>query len=80
MLTLKVLSLLLSYPEAETLTALDEMAEVIEQEKGLPKRHKKPVLALINSYRGANLLHNLLYSTEKPGYLQNRTDFAHHSR
>ena len=56
MLTLKVLSLLLSYPEAETLAALDEMAAVIEQEKRLPKRHKKPVQALINSYRGADLL------------------------
>ena len=56
MLTLKVLSLLLSYPEAEMLAALDEMAAVIEQEKWLPKRHKKPVQALINSYRGADLL------------------------
>ncbi len=56
MLTLKVLSLLLSYPEAETLAALDEMAAVIEQEKRLPKRHKKSVQALINSYRGADLL------------------------
>ena len=56
MLTLKVLSLLLSYPEAETLAALDEMAAVIEQEKLLPEDHKKPVLALINSYRGADLL------------------------
>jgi nitrate reductase delta subunit len=32
MLTLKVLSHLLSYPEAETLAALDELAAVIEQE------------------------------------------------
>ena len=56
MLTLKVLSLLLSYPEAETLTALGEMADVIEQEKRLPRDNKKPVLALINSYLGADLL------------------------
>ncbi len=56
MLTLKVLSHLLSYPEAETLTALDEMAAVIEQDKRLPRDHKKPVLALINSYLGADLL------------------------
>ena len=56
MLTLKVLSLLLSYPEAETLAALDEMAAVIEQEKLLPRDNKKPVLALINSYLGADLL------------------------
>jgi len=56
MLTLKVLSLLLSYPEAETLAALDEMTAVIEQEKLLKNAHKKPVLALINSYRNADLL------------------------
>jgi nitrate reductase delta subunit len=56
MLILKVLSLLLSYPEAETLAALDEMAAVIEQEKLLPKIYKKRVLTLINSYRGADLL------------------------
>ena len=56
MLTLKVLSLLLSYPEAETLAALGEMADVIEQEKRLPRDNKKPVLALINSYLGADLL------------------------
>lgn len=56
MLTLKVLSHLLSYPEAETLAALDEMTAVIEQEKLLPEAHIKPVLAMINSYRGADLL------------------------
>jgi len=56
MLTLKVLSHLLSYPEAETLTALDEMAAVIEQENRLPESHKKSVLAMIYSYRGADLL------------------------
>src|SRR5512137_2294523 len=56
MLTLKVLSLLLSYPEAETLAALDEMAAVVEQEKRLPKVQIKRVLALIDSYRGADLL------------------------
>ena len=56
MLTLKVLSLLLSYPEAETLAALDEMAEVIEQENRLPEAHKKLVLAMILSYRGVDLL------------------------
>lgn len=56
MLTLKVLSLLLSYPEAEMLEALDEMAEVIVQENLLTEDHKKPVLALIDCYRGADLL------------------------
>jgi len=56
MLTLKVLSLLLSYPEAGTLAALEEMAAVIEQEKLLPDDDKKPVLAMINAYRGVDLL------------------------
>jgi nitrate reductase delta subunit len=56
MLTLKVLSHLLSYPEAETLAALDEMTAVIKQEKRLPRDNKKPVLALINSYLGGDLL------------------------
>jgi nitrate reductase delta subunit len=56
MLTLKVLSLLLSYPEAETLAALDEMTAVVEQENLLPDDHKKSVLALIDSYRGLDLL------------------------
>jgi nitrate reductase delta subunit len=56
MLTLKVLSLLLSYPEAETLAALDEMAAVVDQENLLPETDKKSVLALIDAYRGADLL------------------------
>lgn len=56
MLTLKVLSVLLSYPEAEMLAALDEMAGVIEQENLLLETHKKSVLALIDTYRGADLL------------------------
>ncbi len=56
MLTLKVLSLLLSYPEAETLAALDALATVIEQENRLMDDQKKSVLALIRSYRGADLL------------------------
>lgn len=56
MQTLKVLSLLLSYPEAEMLDALDEMAAVVEQENLLLDDHKKSVLALIASYRGVDLL------------------------
>ncbi|MGR8999526.1 MAG: nitrate reductase molybdenum cofactor assembly chaperone, partial [Gammaproteobacteria bacterium] len=40
----------------EMLAALDEMAAVIEQENRLQEAHKKPVLALMNSYRGADLL------------------------
>jgi nitrate reductase molybdenum cofactor assembly chaperone NarJ/NarW len=56
MLILKVLSLLLTYPEAETLATMGEMAAVVEQEKRLPRGNKKTVLALINSYLGADLL------------------------
>lgn len=56
MQTLKVLSLLLSYPEAEMFEALDEMAAVIEQENLLLEDHKKSVQALIDSYCGADLL------------------------
>ncbi len=54
--TLKVLSLLLSYPEAEMLDALNDMATVVEQENLLPEAHKQSVLALIDGYRGADLL------------------------
>lgn len=56
MQTLKVLSLLLSYPEAEMLEALDEMSAVVEQENLLQESHKESVIALIDSYRGADLL------------------------
>jgi nitrate reductase molybdenum cofactor assembly chaperone NarJ/NarW len=56
MLTLKVLSLLLSYPEAETFAALDDMAEIIMQEQVLLKAHEDAVLKLINGYRDADLL------------------------
>jgi nitrate reductase molybdenum cofactor assembly chaperone NarJ/NarW len=56
MLTLKVLSLLLSYPEAEMFAALDDMAYVIKQEQMLPKTQENGLLTLIDSYRGADLL------------------------
>ncbi|MFI3196024.1 MAG: nitrate reductase molybdenum cofactor assembly chaperone [Methylococcaceae bacterium] len=56
MLTLKVLSLLLSYPEADMLAALDDMIVVIKQENRLSEAHKKSLLARINSYRDADLL------------------------
>ncbi|MEY3808435.1 MAG: hypothetical protein RI893_1411 [Pseudomonadota bacterium] len=56
MQTLKVLSHLLSYPEAEMLAALDEMAVVVEQENLLPETSKKAVQALIDSYHGVDLL------------------------
>lgn len=56
MRTLKVLSVLLSYPEAEMLAALDDMTMIIEQENSLPIDNKKSVLMLIDSYRGIDLL------------------------
>ncbi|WP_020564489.1 nitrate reductase molybdenum cofactor assembly chaperone [Methylosarcina fibrata] len=56
MLTLKVLSLLLSYPEAETLAALDEMAAVVNDENLLPAADQDAVLALIDSHRNKDLL------------------------
>jgi nitrate reductase delta subunit len=56
MLTLKVLSVLLSYTEAETLAAIDEMAAVVDQENLLLETNKKSVLALIDAYRDADLL------------------------
>lgn len=56
MLTLKVLSLLLSYPEADMLAALNDMIVVINQENRLSETHKKALLARIHSYRGADVL------------------------
>lgn len=56
MQTLKVLSLLLSYPEAEMLAALDALAAVVGQENLLLDDDKKSVLALIDAYRGTDLL------------------------
>ena len=56
MLTMKVLSLLLSYPEAEMLAALDDMAGVVEKGNLLKEGDKKAVLALIDSCRSRDLL------------------------
>lgn len=56
MLTLKVLSLLLGYPQAEMLEALDEMTEVIERENLLPQENRAAVLDFIEELRGADLL------------------------
>lgn len=56
MLTLKVLSVLLSYPEPETLLALDEMAAIIAQENLLPEKQSQALLALLNTYRNTDLL------------------------
>lgn len=56
MLTLKILSVMLSYPQQETLAVLDEMSEIIEREAILSQAHKKTVQSLIDSYRGTDLL------------------------
>jgi len=56
MLTLKVLSVLLSYPRAEMLAALEEMAEVLQREDLLPMPQKTALIALMDSWRGADLL------------------------
>lgn len=53
MKTLKVLSVLMSYPQAEALAALGEMAEVVAREDLLPRREKAAVLGLIERFRGA---------------------------
>jgi nitrate reductase delta subunit len=56
MLSLKVLSALLSYPQRDMLMALDEMAEVVADEDVLPRENKAAVLDLIESLRGADLM------------------------
>lgn len=56
MLIFKVLSLLLSYPEAEMLEALDEMAAVIDQDPLLPEPRKQALQALLAGYRDVDLL------------------------
>ncbi|HRX71483.1 MAG: nitrate reductase molybdenum cofactor assembly chaperone [Candidatus Competibacteraceae bacterium] len=54
---LKVLSVLLSYPQAEMLAALDEMVEVLDQKtRWLPKREYQALLALMNQMRRIDLL------------------------
>lgn len=56
MLIFKVLSRLLSYPEADMLTALDEMADIIRNEPRLAEPSQQALLALLDSYRHADLL------------------------
>lgn len=56
MLTLKVLSALLSYPQADTLAALDEMAAAVDQENRLPPAQAAALLSFIESWRGSDLL------------------------
>lgn len=56
MLILKVISALLSYPRAEMLEALDDMAGVVEGDESLPSRDKAGLMALIDNHRNADLM------------------------
>lgn len=56
MLTLKVLSVLLSYPREEMLLALDEMAEVVQRERLLPDKNLCSVVGFIDALRGSELM------------------------
>lgn len=51
MLTFKILSVLLSYPEMELLPALTEMSTLIKQEQLLPEKTENAVLSLIDALR-----------------------------
>jgi len=55
-LTLKVLSVLLCYPEADMLAALADMAAVIEQDQRLSSESRQAVLDLLRSWQGTDLL------------------------
>lgn len=56
MLTFKVLSALLSYPQAEMLEALEDMTGVIEQDDILPPRDKSATLHLLREFADTDLL------------------------
>ncbi|PKM10454.1 MAG: nitrate reductase molybdenum cofactor assembly chaperone [Gammaproteobacteria bacterium HGW-Gammaproteobacteria-3] len=56
MLTLKVLSVLLSYPQQDTLAALDEMAVVITRDTSLSDTRKQALKALLDTFKDADLL------------------------
>lgn len=56
MLIFKLLSRLLDYPRAELLAALDELAEVVDQEPDLSATCKRSLQALLASYHGVDLL------------------------
>jgi len=55
MKTFKVLGLLMSYPESEWVSHLDECELVLEQERFLPKKHKKAVMAFIGMLNTTDL-------------------------
>ena len=56
MLTYRVLAALLAYPEAETLAALDEGAQIIEREGLVPPRECAALAELSRSLRSGDLL------------------------
>ncbi|HVJ35022.1 MAG TPA: nitrate reductase molybdenum cofactor assembly chaperone [Terriglobia bacterium] len=56
MKTFKILSALLSYPEAETLAHDGEMAEVLRHEDLLPKRHQAAVIAFMAELASCDVL------------------------
>jgi nitrate reductase delta subunit len=56
MLTLKVISVLLAYPQAATQAALDEMVEAVTQEALLPPTRQAAVLNLIQRFADKDLL------------------------
>jgi len=53
--TFKVMGLLMSYPRSEWVSHLDECKLVLEQEKFLPKKHLKAVMAFIEMLKTADL-------------------------
>lgn len=55
MKTFKVLGLLMSYPQSEWVSHLDECELVLEQERFLPKKHKKAVMAFIGMLKSTDL-------------------------
>jgi nitrate reductase delta subunit len=56
MKTLKVLSALLCYPQADIQAALNEMAEVLDQENLLPEREHRALRAFVNRLERTDLM------------------------
>jgi nitrate reductase delta subunit len=56
MKTLKVLSALLCYPQADMRAALDEMADVLDREKLVPERERRALQAFMNRLERTDLM------------------------
>lgn len=56
MKTLKVLSALLCYPQADMQAALDEMTDVLDREKLLPERERRALQAFMNRLERTELM------------------------